>query len=941
MHLSNISLSNMMLIIGGMLLLASSLTAKAYHECTSVDIRNNCSRLHQLDNCTVVTGYVMITLITNPEENCSYSNYTFPLLTEITEYMIFTEVRGLTNITSMFPHLTVIRGRRLFLNYALGVTSMPDLELLAFPELVAIQRGHVYIGNCPKLCHIDGVNWDLLTLSPGENHIMAVSSNCSQPTCRGCASTTCWSDQHCHRSINDNVANYSGNIDTCHEECLGGCSSKSKSPLECTVCRGLSNAGVCVKTCPAGKYVHEDHLRCYTKEQCLAKQDHVIYASQCVPFCPSGYKVNNESECIACDPDEPCVSFCNPTIGDTFNIYSLGEAEKLRGCQIFNGSVVFTIRNLINESQLIHSFNSIREIRGYLKVFRSSQLTSLKFLSNLERIHGDPMENNYFSIILYDNKKLSELWKPTQQLELMRGGMYIHRNNKLCNPRIRGFQNWVTHDRGLDSLQTSDQEVMCSPAKMQLLVLKCTHKSVLLSWLKSQTSQKVEFIYRPMAPGMLYHDESELEAPVCTRINWKRRLLFRDELIGNGTHYEILLEDLEPDTRYACLLRTFGEDMTHDARSDLTYVQTNRDIPKQPLLELVEKTDSTLTVRMASHDHDYFLLSLLELNEDKKYIEQRNFCHQPVMWQDMEGAQWLAFQDYDDCCAYKAEQQDDQRFISQMRNEYRCSLDNPRQCQSQMEGTQIRLPAYTTEYKLKQLQRYRLYVVQLQACNELGCSTHTALHERTNYTVGADLLPQLHGCHHPETQKYIVRFDEPKQPNGMVLYYVIYFRNHYKQTHVGCLTRQDHTSAGYTYVRQLNVTFQEYAVRVYSLAGDVIKPYVPFTVCTEEERQQAHSRAAKELAPLDIDDSVAVASSHPHGVSIFLICFLFGCSVSIAWVLYKRRCWRKLPGLRRYIPVREQWLRERHQAEDREILVDGFETVRFQNNLQSPDGHPM
>jgi len=42
--------------------------------------------------------------------------------------MIFTEVRGLVNITEMFPHLTVIRGRRLFLNYALGVTNMYDLE---------------------------------------------------------------------------------------------------------------------------------------------------------------------------------------------------------------------------------------------------------------------------------------------------------------------------------------------------------------------------------------------------------------------------------------------------------------------------------------------------------------------------------------------------------------------------------------------------------------------------------------------------------------------------------------------------------------------------------------------------------------------------------------------------------------------------------------------
>ncbi|KAI8042118.1 insulin-like peptide receptor [Drosophila gunungcola] len=933
--------SNMLLGLSLMLLAiyAPRAESKSEHECTNIDIRNECRKMHLLDNCTVVTGYVMITLITS-EQHCNFSDFSFPLLTEITEFMIFTEVRGLVNITEMFPNLTVIRGRRLFLNYALGVTSMHDLQQLAFPQLVAIQRGQVYIGNCPKLCNIDRVNWDLLTLSRGENHIIMAAKNCSTPVCKGCSSAYCWSNIYCQRSLNENVVNPKSNINTCHEECLGGCENNSTSAADCAVCRGLSDAGVCVKSCPKNKYVLEHFQRCYTKDECVNKYGFVISGSQCVSFCPSGYKKDNQSECVPCARDEACVSFCTPEYpGYTFTIYNLADAEKLRGCQIINGSLVITIRNKVNETLLSQSFTSIREIRGHLKVFRSSQLRSLNFLSNLERVYGDPLENRHHSFILYDNKQLAELWKPSPQLEFMEGGMFMHRNNKLCNRRMREFQNSVIHDRDLDSLQTNDQEVLCSPSKLQLFVLKRTHRTVKLSWLKSQTSQRLELIHRPLKPGKLYHEESELEAPVCTRINWKRRLLFPDDLIENGTHYLLELDDLQPNTRYACLLRTFGDDVAQDARSELTYVQTERDIPQPPLLELVRKTDSSLSVRMASRDHDSFLLTVFELADDRAYIDQRNYCHEPAyMWQDTVGAQWLAFEDYDDCCAARAEQLDDSRFVADMREQYRCTLDDRKQCRRQAlaEATlpQLRLPRNTTEYELKSLHRYRQYDLRLQACNQLGCSSHTTLYARTNYTMGADLLAQLNACHVPETQKYILRFKEPQNPNGVVTNFVVHYRNNFSQSHVGCVTRQQHKSAGNVLVQQINITFTECAVRVHSLAGDAMTPYIAISHCSEEEqRLVAHSRAAKDLAP-EISE-VPATTTHARGISIFLICFLSGCSASLVWVLYKRRCWRKLPGLRRYVPVREQWLRDRQQTEDREILVDGFETVRFQNNNNS------
>lgn len=125
----------MLLALANIFALASALAAiqpnpsAEFRECTSIDIRNECSKMKLLDNCTVVIGYVMITLL--PSHNCNFTAYSFPKLREITDFMIFTEVKDLTNIRDMFPNLTVIRGRKLFLNYALGISSMPDLELVS------------------------------------------------------------------------------------------------------------------------------------------------------------------------------------------------------------------------------------------------------------------------------------------------------------------------------------------------------------------------------------------------------------------------------------------------------------------------------------------------------------------------------------------------------------------------------------------------------------------------------------------------------------------------------------------------------------------------------------------------------------------------------------------------------------------------------------------
>lgn len=104
----------------------------------------------------------------------------------------------------------------------------------------------------------------------------------------------------------------------------------------------------------------------------------------------------------------------------------------------------------------------------FLNFFRSPHLTSLNFFENLQKIHGSPLENNQYSLIVYNNDNLTDLWHVKTKLELMNGGMYIDVNKKLCNRVIKNFREKVQHDNSKDTFQTSDQEVLCSPAKLNL-----------------------------------------------------------------------------------------------------------------------------------------------------------------------------------------------------------------------------------------------------------------------------------------------------------------------------------------------------------------------------------------------------------------------------------------------------------------------------------------
>ncbi|KAI3371371.1 hypothetical protein L3Q82_023960 [Scortum barcoo] len=140
----------------------------------SIDIRNEISEFKRLENCTVVEGYLQILLITDKTNNMNqevFRSLSFPKLTVITDYLLLFRVSGLDSLSTLFPNLSVIRGRNLFYNYALVIYEMTSLKDIGLYNLRNITRGAMRVEKNPELCYLDSVDWSLI-MDAGFNNVI-------------------------------------------------------------------------------------------------------------------------------------------------------------------------------------------------------------------------------------------------------------------------------------------------------------------------------------------------------------------------------------------------------------------------------------------------------------------------------------------------------------------------------------------------------------------------------------------------------------------------------------------------------------------------------------------------------------------------------------------------------------------------------------------------
>ena len=168
-------------------------------------------QFQKLVNCTVIEGELQILLIdyAKPED---YENLHFPDLVEIKDYLLLYRVHGLRSLRNIFPNLAVIRGEKLFSNYALIAFEMQSMEELGLVSLASIPKGAVRLEKNPNLCYIETIDWTKIVTGIHEENFFKGNKDTKEcvNTCpKNCDTTLgydrqeprCWTLKDCQKML--------------------------------------------------------------------------------------------------------------------------------------------------------------------------------------------------------------------------------------------------------------------------------------------------------------------------------------------------------------------------------------------------------------------------------------------------------------------------------------------------------------------------------------------------------------------------------------------------------------------------------------------------------------------------------------------------------------------------------------------------------------------
>nr|XP_023021383.1 insulin-like receptor [Leptinotarsa decemlineata] len=610
--------------------------------CESMDIRNSLDSFSKLEKCEVIEGFLQILLFDSVNET-ELSKMSFPLLTEITDYLLLYRVNGLRSLGHLFPNLAVIRGQNTFLDNAFVIFEMSTLQEIGLYSLTDITHGFVRIDKNPSLCFVHTVDWDHIVHDKTERNF--VKSLKPENECPVCPSHTdgmtrennsisvscpkartksevfekdkflCWNKKHCQKVCSGNCKACNNKGECCSDSCLA-CSDED--PRLCTVCPkysiGFGRNKQCMQNCPKGLVGYLDR-RCISPEECKKMPKPIELHATSEPETP--YKVHKNSCILHCPPDhtdnykdhtcDPCGGRCNKTCNG-INIDSITVAKQLRGCTHIKGALEIQIRGGTNVTELEENLRMIEEISDYLKIVRSFSLVSLNFLKSLKRIRGVNLEGNKFVFIVLDNQNLQELWDwRNRTLTIDRGTLYFHFNPKLCLNKIEKLAE-ITGIKNFTELEVASNsngdKTACNITPLKVNVTNITNKSVTLKWkpfhMDDQRKLLAYIIYIREAPyrNVTLYDGRD----ACGLDDW------RVVDVPNQEHelpIDQLLPSLKPYTQYAFYVRTYTiASERNGSQSEIQYFRTLPSMPSSPVnLQVISTSYDSLRITWAPPTH--------------------------------------------------------------------------------------------------------------------------------------------------------------------------------------------------------------------------------------------------------------------------------------------------------------------------------------------------
>ncbi|XP_013197113.2 insulin receptor [Amyelois transitella] len=618
--------------------------------CPSMDIRNSPENLiNRLKGCRVIEGQLSIVLMEkdNPD---TFKNVSFPELREVTDYIKIYRVRGVRNLGTLFPNLTVVRGMRLYKDYAIVIYDNEHIESLGLRSLMRIQRGGVRIQHNDRLCYTETIDWSKIVAKDMENVIIRSnydprlcglcpdaqerSVDVAMPTVGQCPTDStgmllCWDDKHCQKTCPSECGESGCMSDKscCHRTCLGGCSGPTSR--DCFVCKnysfGYGNEKKCVEDCPFGTYKLK--ARCVSSSECRAMphsstdlqgrpsvvKAYKIYNDSCVLICPSGYMEEGDEKnasCVPC-PGAWCRNNCSGA-----KIDSIAAVEQFRGCTHVRGKLEIALRSSGGNTMSIleQSLGEIREVEGCLQVTRSYMLVSLMFFKNLRTITGAPLPECKGQVLnIFNNPNLELLWnfETHGPLNITGGSLYIHLNPKLCFDRILPLQNMTSNPRPeFNQTEVSDSngdQASCFQEQLHLKVHK-NDLRVILTWNAYCAGDARKLLgysvyYIAAEKNVTFYGQRDACSDTWNVIdkttdevrstNLTREITSNSELLIKAPcpvqPSFTMLPDLKPFTRYAAYVKAYTTQQDRKgAQSSIIYFKTLPGRPSPPTNLIVE-----------------------------------------------------------------------------------------------------------------------------------------------------------------------------------------------------------------------------------------------------------------------------------------------------------------------------------------------------------------
>lgn len=317
----------------------------------------------------------------------------------------------------------------------------------------------------------------------------------------------------------------------------------------------------------------------------------------CMRGCPASHVEDPVQICRPCG--NACLKKCQAKIID-----SIAAAQSLKGCSVIEGPLEIQIRssarsvestnNIVKE--LENSLSDIVEIQDYLKIARSFPIVSLSFLKKLKTIRGQRLESSKYSVVIWDNQNLQELWDDSQKINVVKGKFFFHFNPKLCFFKIENLANNSDRIENYETAKMSNgDKTPCNVKSLEVKIAEILPHAALLTWSPLKLEDERSLLSYVVFYIPANHQNVTLwdGRDACGNDGW---LVDDVNDFTSNDSISFPLTRLEPYTQYAYYVKayTLATERT-GAQSEIKYFRTLPGTPQVVVkLKAVSKSSSTI-----------------------------------------------------------------------------------------------------------------------------------------------------------------------------------------------------------------------------------------------------------------------------------------------------------------------------------------------------------